>query len=283
MQGLDLAELQHASDQLAQAMQDDPTFVGVNSDQDKVAPTVQVAIDRERAAALGVTPDDIQTTLGLAFGGQQVSQIYAATDQYQVVLELLPQYQLDATGLSRLYLPGTGGGDGAADGGDQDQPAHHAADHQPCRPDSGHHHVLRPGARQGAERRGDGRAARPPTGSADCPTSVQGSFAGTAAAFQSSTSNMGLLLLMAMIVVYIILGILYESFIHPLTILSGLPSAALGALLTLCIFRHAADALCLCRHDHADRHRQEERHHDDRLRLAAAARRRRGACGGGHL
>ena len=70
---------------------------------------MQVAIDRGRAAALGVTPDEIQSTLGLAFGGQQVSQIYATTDQYQVILELLPQYQLDATGLSRLYLPGTGG------------------------------------------------------------------------------------------------------------------------------------------------------------------------------
>ena len=91
------------------ALQADPTFVGVNSDQDDVAPSVQVTIDRVRAAALGVTPDVIQSTLGLAFGGQQVSQIYATTDQYQVILELLPQYQLDVSGLSRIYLPGTGG------------------------------------------------------------------------------------------------------------------------------------------------------------------------------
>ena len=106
------------------------------------------------------------------------------------------------------------------------------------------------------------------------PDSVQAAFQGTAAAFQSSTQNMGVLLLIAMIVVYIILGILYESFIHPLTILSGLPSAAVGALLTLFIVGHAADALCLCRHDHADRHREEERDHDDRLRAAPAACRR---------
>ena len=109
MQGLDLPELQQASEDLVQALQNDPTFVGVNSDQDQVSPSVRVAIDRGRAAALGVTPDQIQSTLGLAFGGQQVSQIYATTDQYQVILELLPQYQLDATALSRLYLPGTGG------------------------------------------------------------------------------------------------------------------------------------------------------------------------------
>ena len=107
------------------------------------------------------------------------------------------------------------------------------------------------------------------------PDSIQGSFQGTAAAFQQSTQNMGMLLLIAIIVVYIILGILYESFIHPLTILSGLPSAAMGALLTLYLVGPAADALRLCRHDHADRHRQEKRHHDDRLRPAAGTRRRR--------
>jgi HAE1 family hydrophobic/amphiphilic exporter-1 len=125
LQGLDLTELQQASEQLILAMQDDPTFVGVNSDQDKVAPTVKVAIDRARAAALGVTPDDIQSTLGLAFGGEQVSQIYATTDQYQVILELLPQYQLDQR-LS-IFICGHWRGHGAADGGDPDRPAHHAA------------------------------------------------------------------------------------------------------------------------------------------------------------
>ncbi|MEO8302454.1 MAG: efflux RND transporter permease subunit, partial [Rhizomicrobium sp.] len=109
LQGLDLPELQQASEDLVRAMQEDPTFVGVNSDQDMVSPSVRVSIDRGRAAALGVTPDQIQSTMGLAFGGQQVSQIYATTDQYQVILELLPQYQLDYTGLSRLYLPGAGG------------------------------------------------------------------------------------------------------------------------------------------------------------------------------
>ena len=101
--------MQDAAIRLVQALQDDPTFVGVNSDFDRAAPSVQVDIDRNRAAALGVTPDQIEATLSEAFGGQQVSQIYAPADQYQVILELLPQYQTDASALSRLYLAGTGG------------------------------------------------------------------------------------------------------------------------------------------------------------------------------
>ena len=127
LQGLDLPELQQASQELVQALQDDPTFVGVNSDQDMVSPSVRVAIDRGRAAALGVTPDEIQSTLGLAFGGQQVSQIYATTDQYQVILELLPEYPAGRHRAVAALPAGDRRGDGAADRRDPDQPPHHAA------------------------------------------------------------------------------------------------------------------------------------------------------------
>jgi HAE1 family hydrophobic/amphiphilic exporter-1 len=231
LQGLDLGELQDAANRLTAKMEENPIFVGVNSDQDKVAPSVQVTIDRKRAAALGVTPNEIQTILGAAFGGQQVSQIYAATDQYQVVLELLPQYQTDASGLSRLYVPGTGGvmvpltAVTTITRGTMPPRISHAGQ-VPAITIS---FDMAPGNALSDAVRGVQQASD----EAGIPTSVSGSFAGTAAAFQSSTSNMGMLLLMAMIVVYIILGILYESFIHPLTILSGLPSAAMGALLTL--------------------------------------------------
>ena len=231
LQGLDFTELQTAADELVQAMQEDPTFIGVNSDQDKVAPSVHVAIDRTKAAALGVTPDEIQNTLGLAFGGQQVSQIYASTDQYQVVLELLPQYQFDASGLSRLYLPGTGGAmvplTAVTNITRGTMPP--TINHSGQIPSITVSFDLAPGKALSDAVTG----VKAATDKIGLPTSVQGSFAGTAAAFQSSTSNMGWLLLIATIVVYIILGILYESFIHPLTILSGLPSAALGALITL--------------------------------------------------
>jgi hydrophobe/amphiphile efflux-1 (HAE1) family protein len=231
LQGLDLTALQDASERLVRALDADPTFVGVNSDQDKVAPSVRVSIDRRRAAALGVTPDEIQTTLGAAFGGQQVSQIYAATDQYQVILELLPQYQADVSGLSRIYLPGNSGAMVPLTAvttmtrGTMPQTINHAGQI----PAITVSFDLAPGKALSDAVTGVKRA----TDEIGMPTSVSGSFAGTAAVFQSSTSNMGLLLLMATIVVYIILGILYESVIHPLTILSGLPSAAMGALLTL--------------------------------------------------
>ena len=231
LQGLDLPELQQASIDLVRALQDDPTFVGVNSDQDTVSPSVRVAIDRGRAAALGVTPDEIQSTLGLAFGGQQVSQIYATTDQYQVVLELLPQYQLDATALSRLYLPGTGGAMVPLTAVTQIS--------RRTMPPFINHAGQIPAITVSFDMAPGKALSDAVTGVKNAidriglPTSVQGSFAGTAAAFQTSTSNMGWLLLVAVIVVYIVLGILYESFIHPLTILSGLPSAALGALLIL--------------------------------------------------
>ncbi len=231
LQGLDLGELQQASRDLVRAMQADPTFVGVNSDQDEVAPSVHVTIDRARAAALGVTPDVIQNTLGLAFGGQQVSQIYASTDQYQVILELLPRYQLDASGLSRIYLPGANGAmvplTAVTDITRGIMPP--TINHAGQIPSITVSFDMAPGKALSDAVTG----VKAATDRIGLPTSVQGSFAGTAAAFQSSTANMGLLLLIAVIVVYIILGILYESFIHPLTILSGLPSAALGALLTL--------------------------------------------------
>jgi HAE1 family hydrophobic/amphiphilic exporter-1 len=235
LQGLDLTELQQSSQDLVQAMQEDPTFVGVNSDQDHVAPTVGVTIDRARAAALGVTPDDIQSTLGLAFGGQQVSQIYATTDQYQVVLELLPQYQLDASGLSRIYMKGSGNDmvplTAVTDIYRRTMPP--AINHSGQIPAITVSFDLAPGKALSDAVTGVRNATDRIGG---LPTSVQGAFAGNAAVFQSSTSNMGWLLFVAVIVVYIILGILYESFIHPLTILSGLPSAALGALLTLYLF-----------------------------------------------
>jgi multidrug efflux pump subunit AcrB len=108
LKGLDLKELEDVAHRLLRALQEDPTFVGVNSDHDDASQSVQVDIDRNRAASLGITPDQIETALGAAFGGQQISQIYTSIDQYQVVLELLPQYQQDASALSRLYLTGAG-------------------------------------------------------------------------------------------------------------------------------------------------------------------------------
>ena len=234
LQGLDFSQLQDTANRLVRQMQQDPVFVGVNSDQDKAAPSLQVDIDRDRAAALGITPDDLEGVTGVAFGGQQVSQIFESVDQYQVVLELLPQYQEDPSALDRVYLTSKTG---------------------QMVPLSAVVHVNRATMVQSISHSGQIPAitvsfdlapgyalsdavthVREATEQIGIPATVSGAFAGTAAAFQSSTANMGVLMLIALIVVYIILGVLYESFIHPLTILSGLPSAAAGALITLYVF-----------------------------------------------
>ena len=233
LKGLDLRELEDVTARLMRRLQDDPTFIGVNSDHDLAPQSVQVDIDRDRAASLGITPDQIETALGAAFGGQQISQIYTSIDQYQVVLELLPQYQQDASALSQLYLTGAGGAMVPLTAvthigrGQMAQNVNHAGQI----PAVTISFDLAPGKALSDAVTGMAAAVA----DVRMPGNVQGSFAGTAAAFQSSNSNMGLLLLAATITVYIILGILYESFVHPLTILSGLPSAALGALATLYI------------------------------------------------
>ncbi len=233
LQGLDLTQLQDTAEQMVGALQEDPTFVGVNSDQDRATPSLQVDIDRNRAAALGVSPAAMETAMGVAFGGQQVSQIYADTDQYQVILELLPQYQTDSSALNRLYMMGTGGTmvplNTLTKMRESTMPP--SINHAGQLPAITVSFDLAPGKALSDAVRGVATAAE----KINMPETVKGNFQGTAAAFQSSTSNMGMLLLVAMLVVYIILGILYESFIHPLTILSGLPSAAMGALLTLYI------------------------------------------------
>jgi hydrophobe/amphiphile efflux-1 (HAE1) family protein len=234
LQGLDFGQLQDTANQLVRQMQRDPVFVGVNSDQDKAAPSLQVDIDRNRAAALGVTPEDVESMTSIAFGGQQVSQIYESVDQYQVVLELLPQYQTDASALDRIYL--------TSKTGDMVPLSAVVKVNRSTMVQSINHSGQIPAITVSFDL-APGYAlsdavshVQQATDAIGIPDTISGSFAGTAAAFQSSTANMGVLMLIALIVVYIILGVLYESFIHPLTILSGLPSAAAGALLTLFIF-----------------------------------------------
>jgi hydrophobe/amphiphile efflux-1 (HAE1) family protein len=234
LQGLDFAQLQDTANRLVHQMQQDTVFVGVNSDQDQAAPSLQVDIDRNRAAALGITPAALESVMGVAFGGQQVSQIYEAADQYQVVLELLPQYQTDASALSRVYLTSKTGTmvPLSAVAKQSRSTMVQSISHAGQIPAITVSFDLAPGfALSDAVSH-----MRQATDAVVIPDTISGSFAGTAAAFQSSTANMGVLMLIALIVVYIILGVLYESFIHPLTILSGLPSAAAGALLTLYIF-----------------------------------------------
>jgi HAE1 family hydrophobic/amphiphilic exporter-1 len=235
LQGLDQTQLQDASVKLVSALTQTPGFEDVTSDLDLTAPSVNVAIDRDRAAALGITPAKIETALGAAFGTEQVSTIYGSSDQYFVIMELLPQYQYKASDLSRLYLSS---GDGKTlvplTSVVKITPGTMAltVNHQGELPAVTISFNLSRGYSLGDSLNAIDRVKN----QLHIPETVTGSAQGTAQAFQSSLSNMGLLLAIALITVYIILGILYESFIHPLTILSGLPSAAVGALITLWLF-----------------------------------------------
>ena len=231
MQDTDLDELKTYSDKLVAYLSDLPAFVGVNSDLDSAMPSVHVAINRDRAAALGVAPQNIETALGDAFGGQQISQINRPANQYEVILELLPSFQEKASALDRLYVTTNTGtlvplsAVTTVTQGTQPLSINHSGEVPSV--------TVSFDLAKGYTLSDAVTAVNRATADLAIPQTVSGNFQGTAAAFQESTRGMGLLLLVAMIVVYIILGILYESLIHPFTILSGLPSAAMGALLIL--------------------------------------------------
>ncbi len=231
LQGLDMNQLQDYSGKLMAALKARPGFVDVTSDYEAAMPSVQVKINRDRAAAFGVSPLQIEQALGSAFGGQQISQINTSSNQYEVIMELLPRYQRDASALDRLYVTGSGG---------TLVPLTAVTETTASTVPLSVNHAGQIPAITISFDLAAGRALsdavsgiRQASDDIGMPASIQGSFQGTAAAFEESTQNMGMLLVIAMVVVYIILGILYESFIHPLTILSGLPSAAVGALITL--------------------------------------------------
>ena len=231
MQDTDLDELKNYSDQLVTYLRDLPAFVGVNSDLDAAMPSVHVAINRDAAAALGVPAQNIETALGDAFGGQQISQINRPANQYEVILELLPSFQERASQLDRLYVSTNAGtlvplsAVTTVTQGTQPLSINHSGEVPSV--------TISFDLTKGYTLSDAVSAVNRASTDLAVPQTSSGAFQGTAAAFQQSTQGMGMLLLVAMIVVYIILGILYESLIHPLTILSGLPSAAMGALLIL--------------------------------------------------
>jgi len=212
-----------------------PGFQDVTSDLRLKNPQINVQIDRDKASALGVSAAQIELALYDAYGTRQISTIYAPSNTYQVIMELLPEYQLRPESLSMLYVQSTSGklvplsavarlesGFGPL-----------SVNHSGQLPSVTISFNLTPGVPLGDAVNAVSAAAR----SLGLPASITTNFQGEAQAFQASLAGLGLLLVMAILVIYMVLGILYESFIHPLTILSGLPSAGVGALLTLLIFR----------------------------------------------
>jgi HAE1 family hydrophobic/amphiphilic exporter-1 len=233
LQGTDTDELYRFAPVIESKMRALPELQDVTSDLQIANPQVFVEINRDRASALGVTADQIQNALYSAYGSRQVSTIYTPSNEYWVILELQPQYQRDPTALSMLYVRASDGRlvplDAVAKLTPRVGPL--TVTHLGQLPSVTISFNLKPGGALG-----DAVSQIEEFARTDLPPSIGTSFQGFAQAFQSSLQGLGLLLLMAILVIYMVLGILYESFIHPLTILSGLPSAGLGALLTLMIF-----------------------------------------------
>jgi HAE1 family hydrophobic/amphiphilic exporter-1 len=209
-------------------------FQDVTSDLLVASPQMDVKIDRDAAAAVGVTAAQIEGALYTAFGPQQVSTIYTSIDQYWVLMQVDPVRQNDPAVLGQIYIHSSNGQlvplAAVAHFDKSVGPA--TISHLGQVPSVTLSFNLMPGiSLSQALERIDGAVTK-----LKVPDTITGTFQGTAQAFQSSISGMGILLLLAIFVIYLVLGILYESFIHPLTILSGLPTAAFGALLTLMLF-----------------------------------------------
>ena len=234
LQAQNLEDLYTSAQEFERRMKEVPGLTDVNSDLLISSPEVLLDIDRDRASALGIKADQIEETLYNAYGSRQVSDIYAATNDYWVIMELLPQYQADPTALDLLYVRSTTTGkltplSTVAKARTTAGPL--SVTHLGQTPSVTISFNLAPGVALGDAVGRIEQAAREVL-----PDTVHATFLGMAAAFQSSLTGMGFLIIMAILVIYLVLGILYESFIHPLTILSGLPSAGLGALATLLLF-----------------------------------------------
>ncbi len=238
LQSPDKDELYAHSAELEAKMRALQQLQDVTSDLQIKNPEVTVQIDRDKASALGVSVEQIEEALYYAYGSRQVTTIYAPNNQYQVILELAEQYQQDPSALAMLYVQ--------ADNGKL-LPLNTVAtitkglgpltvNHQGQLPAVTISFNLKPGVALG-----DAVSLVENLGRETLPATISTSFQGTAQAFQASLKGLWLLLLMAVLVIYIVLGILYESFIHPLTILSGLPAAGFGALMTLMLFHKDLD------------------------------------------
>ena len=234
LQSPDTKELYAAAQDFERRLHSAPEIQDVTSDLQIANPQLQVTVDRDKASAVGVSAAQVEDALYSAFGARQISTIYAPNNQYRVILELLPEYQADPTALSLLYVRSSGGQlvpiQSLARLGRDLGPM--TVNHSGQLPAVTVSFNLSPGYALSQAVDAVNRVARQ-----SLPSTVTTSFQGTAQAFEKSFRGLGILLVLSILVIYLVLGVLYESFIHPLTILSGLPSAAFGALLTLLLFK----------------------------------------------
>ncbi len=234
LQDPDTDELYRVAPGFEQALRGVPGLQDVNSDLQIKNPELAISLDREQIAALGLTVDQVESALSSAYGSRQISQIFAPNDEYQVIMQVAPEYQQDPAALSMLYVQSTAGKlvPLSAVVTARQSVGPQSVNHIGQLPSVTLSFNISPGVSLGDAVGRVEQLARE-----TLPSTVSGSFQGTAQAFQESLRGLGWVLALAIFVIYVVLGILYESFIHPLTILSGLPSAGFGALLTLLLFK----------------------------------------------
>jgi hydrophobe/amphiphile efflux-1 (HAE1) family protein len=239
----DIEELNHWAPIIEAAMQKMPELQDVASDQQIAAPHIAIDIDRDAASRLGISPSLIDETLYDAFGQRQVATMYATTNQYKVILEVKPEFQNDPTALSKIYVVGPGGTQvplsAFAQFGSRVESL--SVNHQGQFPAVTLSFNLAPGVSLGQAV----DKIQVLTAQLRVPQTLDGSFQGTAQAFRASLSSTPLLVAAAILVVYIVLGMLYESYIHPITILSALPSAGVGALLALMLLHYDLSVIAM--------------------------------------
>ena len=234
LQSGDLAELNRWSTLLVDKLRVAPELRDVSSDQQTSGLQTMVVIDRDAAARLGVSPIAIDNTLYDAFGQRQVSTMYRQYNQFYVILEVEPKYLLDPSALNQIYVRSTNGFQVPLAAVAKFKPSNTflSVNHQGQFPAVTLSFNLAPGVALGQATEVVERAVE----ELRMPSSVLGSFQGTAQVFRASMANMPLLIAAAILAVYVVLGMLYESLIHPLTIISTLPSAGVGALLAMMFF-----------------------------------------------
>ncbi len=243
LQGEDLADLQDWSPRLLAKMRTIPGVVDVNSNQQISGLEARLDFDRSTASRLGITPQAIDEVLYDAFGQRQVSTMYTALNQYHVVMEVDPRFSQDPDGLRHVYVKSSSGTPTPLSAFATYEPRATAlsVNHQSQFPAVTISFNLKPGTSLGTAVTEIEQAGR----SIGMPSTIQGKFSGTAQAFQDSLANEPVLIAAALLAVYIVLGMLYESLIHPITILSTLPSAGVGALLALLLFNTDLSVIAL--------------------------------------
>jgi multidrug efflux pump len=241
LQGENLNELNTWAPQLLAKMRKLPDLRDVNTDQQDKGLQAQLVIDRDTASRMGVAAQDIDNALYDAFGQRQVSTMYRPLNQYHVVMEVAPEFQQTTEALQNIYLRSSAGTPIPLAAFTHFAPSNIplAVNHQSQFPSVTISFNLAPGVSLGQATIAIDQAQR----SIGFPSTIQASFQGTAAAFQDSLSSEPVLILTALVTVYIVLGILYESYIHPITILSTLPSAGVGALLALLLTHNQLDVI----------------------------------------